>query len=267
MLQTKFNIIVTNEMYTRCENKAIHPTCLVINDARVAAFNGIGQYNLNNKPAVLFIEEAEIGSLLTGLTEAKYQYIPMIVVMPTSDIRVVENAFISIEHKTVWMNDVSNIEEFIGALNVQGLTVVCYEDDNAIQNNAKREEIVQYILGLVDENSYLIHSNHVEDSRIINREYNYGLLSTFFGYALRDSHRNILVIDYKDLQRDINTFGIRYKLENIIVIVLNNSTITVADWINDSGYDYHDVYTKEEMLSLINQNDRALVLNYIEKGE
>ncbi len=75
------NFIVSNELKNFFESKTGIKTAEYISDTRTLTFYALGKAQLSNKPCVIFIDEYELPNCYTGLMEAKFQKIPLIVVM------------------------------------------------------------------------------------------------------------------------------------------------------------------------------------------
>ena len=173
----------------------------VIDDARSASFFALGRIKVTEMPVLLLTTSEELGSTLTGITEANYQYLPLIIVtIGETPLEMNAECFKYVTKKILNATDndgysVQKINDYINGKWYKPLliqipfekasssdshqTIYC-EMINCLINNCNSDSQMFIGTEFIKEPFITIQSKNI---KIKTFESSYGAASKFFGHA------------------------------------------------------------------------------------
>lgn len=211
----------------------------IIDDARSATFFALGCINVNQKPVTLITTSDELGSTLTGATEANYQNLPLIIIAVGNNSAGHFN-FECFKHVTkhVIQTDLS-LDDLFGKLDeyyegswYKPILIQLTNDTIPVccNENAEYNDIVRKIVGICGSHSK-IYIEHELDEKLTEevkhkglsicvRKRQYGAVSTFFGHAAATDSTCYMITSYEKISRDINAFNMQHAKNNVVIVYI-----------------------------------------------
>lgn len=220
-----------------------------VNDARSATFYAFGKSTKLFKPTILLLDEKGITSSYTGLTEAFYQKIPIIVIVISKGQKkdflnfcIGKRFFIS--NRDELANVVEVFSKTYDQIKFEPIEIEVREDYLESQKMVE-DTFLSSLKWFLTHNDLLFVSNMNIDAdraaydyeiRIDNSEA-YGIVSKYCGYIVNSSYITVLACTSQDVYLDINIFNCRYisnKLK-IFVYEVPGYTLDIKEWLELNG--------------------------------
>lgn len=235
-----------------------------IEDARSAVFAAYGTAKIDKNPVVIITEDAYLPNTYTGLTEAWFQRIPVIVIALNSDSmessryleRCVDSSFL--------VNSLSDIDEAINKIFLcSGPSLIKVKEQN------KEDTIIDYsyILNCLESfsrfQSVICYNSKINSQRItdVDPQYKYGILSKYIG-SLNGGAKSILCIPEELLGLDTNIFNIRNLPSNFRLVVKSTGSGhwgKMEKWISKNGIKTYVHSQKDERTKFDNELQQSPV--------
>ena len=216
-----------------------------ISDTRSAAFYALGESKTIGSPVVLIIDESELESCLTSLTEAWFQKINIIV------FTICQNRYNRIDYiercckKIFWSDEESFEGKLYQSLNSFGPIIIrCVEE--FVQNTKNDYSLL--IQKIDSINNRGIHLFIYDGSEVpvnyltihnIKTEHKYGVISKYIGWVLGSNEKGILCIPEFLLSYDSNIFNFRNMPNDFHMIILADKSQVLhklKPWIVANGF-------------------------------
>lgn len=256
----------------------------IIEDARSATFFGIGRINVTRKPVMLIMSSDEVASSLTGLTEANYQSLPLIIIsIGDKEPKLNEECFKYVTKKVI--SDIKDKESLNNELETYfngkwfKPLLIQIVDKNEIyykKNDRGYCDIVEYIINSTSSNSQIFVEEILnEDSINIARNKNisvnyrnssYGVVSCFLGHATVNDNIQYLITTYSKIVRDINAFNMRGIKRNVVIIYIKSMNIEqkLDLWFTRNNFDFSSVKLISEIEGkLTKPSERPIIIEYL----
>lgn len=239
-----------------------------VEDVRSAVFTAYGIAKMDNNPVVILTEDSYLPSVYTGITEAWFQRVPVIVIALNSDDIESSRYLARCVDSLVFIQSSSDIDESINKImQCSGPTLIKVKekgDDNAIIDYS-------YILKCLENFPY--SQNFICYNSKINRKgitdvspiYKYGILSKYVG-SLNGGAKSILCLPEDLLGVDSNIFNIRDFPSNFRLIVKGTGSghwSKMEKWISKNGiktYVHNQADEKNNLEELLQQSPVAILV-------
>ena len=216
------------------DNDGLH----YIQDVRSAVFTAYGISKMSHVPVVVLLDESYLPSTYTGLTEAWFQRVPVIVISYNG--KSLDKSFYL--DRCVDLSIVVSEETIIDAeirkiVSLHGPSLI------KVQETIKEETPFDYteiVSTIIDGDARIFCYNAINvDNKIVNIDYahKYGVLSKYVGY-LSSGKDSILVIPEEILSLDSNIFNFRNFPQNFKLIVKADDTQNwekFTNWMTANG--------------------------------
>lgn len=237
------SIVVSNglEKYTTIKNFEAKAKVHYVADARSSAFYAFGLSKMEHRPTILIVDGNYLSNIYTGLTEAWFQKIP-IIIFSLNDRKDMECDYLnsclvktfSMNEQINWEKEIENIKRFTGPILIKGEFI--YEKKQKYQVESLFE-IFDSILDIKDTvlTECSMENKFKYNIKVVGEEYKYGIISKYDGYTLGTDNRCILVSSLEAIALDTNIFNNRYinsKMKMIFVGKTSNNRYT--DWMREN---------------------------------
>lgn len=245
----------------------------IIDDVRSATFFANGISNRLITPIILLVSYDYITNCYTGLTEACFQQLPVILIAvakPDEEVRY--NYLHACLRRGVTIDDNElNYDLLDKALISLGPSlIIAREVYCPIENHQPNQIILDSLNNLLTkEDTVFIYSDTYNKTdfhyriNIIRSKYKYGIISKYFGYSYVSQHKSILIIPMEIMKLENNIFQTRYKNGNIKVILLNyNKDLIPEDWLKNNSFELIiiDEINQEEIASFVRSDKPAIMI-------
>jgi len=257
------------------EDKKKQLSISVIDDVRSAVFFAYGEAKEIRKPVVLFVSGQYLSHCYTGLTEARFQQIPVIVVALYEDDAsiyykylnpcIAKGFTIKEESFNKYKQD---LEKSVSAYGPTLINVVCkfsyiehyyYDEVLNVLNNVLTKNDTVIFFGNLNENSKY-------NFKMININDKYGIVSKYMGFLVGNGGGCYLVAPLELFKFDTNIFNNRYINSSFKVIFVNNNDnlLNPQKWIEGNNIEYrvvNDLETKSLTEFILADKPMVLILN------
>lgn len=203
----------------------------IIDDARSATFFAYGEAKLLQQPVVLVVDVHFLTHCYTGLTEAWFQQVPLIVVsVAKTEDEIYYDYLQPCLHKVFTIkNEFKEFDREISTPTFIGNGPILINLIAALPySNSPQYEFVLDMLNqcLTEKDSILFYGSGLNKSkykfRVLAHEFadKYGMISKYVGYIQGDANKSILVIPLDLFCYDANIFNCRYINEKFKLIIL-----------------------------------------------
>ncbi|WP_418223330.1 hypothetical protein [Clostridium isatidis] len=257
----------------------------IVEDARAATFFALGRINITREPVMLIMSSDELANSLTGITEANYQYLPLIIIsIGDKEDYINEECFKYVTKKVI--SDNKNGESIIQELGnyfdekwFKPLLIQIKEKKEVykdMSNNKEYYDIVDCVVNSANSNAQIFIEEAVDED-IVNiakskdislklRKSLYGVVSSFLGHAAVNDNKQYLITTYDKISRDINAFNMRGIKNNIVVIYIKRNDINhkFTSWFECNGFDFTVVKSILEIeKKLSSPNKKPIIIEYL----
>lgn len=214
-----------------------------VKDARSAAFEAFGIIKITDKPVALIVNEDELASTLTAVTEAWFQRKDLILITINGnfcrhydylDRCVVSNSLLFLD---------SNEDEIVQEIQLKHgphllRTTIATKEETPVDYSS----ILKELDTLLSDNDVVFCYNPTElpgeQYRCISQQHRYCTVSKYVGYLLGNKGKALLCVPEGLLAYDSNIFNFR-NLPNtfFVIVVADNSGIMskLSLWIESNG--------------------------------
>lgn len=265
----------------------------VILDARSATFFALGRSNVLRKPCVLIINKKEIANALSGVTEARYQSVPLIIVAlgnqnETNRINrsyqslIQESISLKIDSKHSLEDEIDkiatkvSINKFFRPILVH---VDVQEENNDILKTNEFEEIIDSILNNCDLDfkihvpAEVLRYLSIKYKNVINNfisiDSAYGNISKFLGHSLISKDKCFLVTTFNNIIRDINSLRLDYISNNITIICVSNEydAYDFEMFTINHGFQFKKISEARGIKDILTERfNKPIFVNYLSEG-
>lgn len=239
---SKWELIKTDKV----ESISIKEFDISIKDARSAAFYGLGRVNSTENKVAVFCKTSEVASMLTAVTEAFYQNVPLIIVSIGNEEENAKMAecFESVTEKTVWCENDSTILDKMGEEKFSGpVLILCNSEEKTDTTNSDihKLEVIEQLKKIENPNFRILVSNVdiVENPKIRLYKESEGYIYEFFGTSVANKNeQQVLIATYSQISQNLNAFNLRYIPQNVIIICLDSKIRNHKQWFENNGFTY-----------------------------
>lgn len=236
-----------------------------ISDARSAAFYALGESKTIGSPVVLIINESELESCLTSLTEAWFQKTNIIV------LTICQNRYNRIDYiercckKILWSDEEGFEHKLFQSVNSFGPILIRCVDEPVQNAKIDYSLIIKKIDSMNKQGIHLFIYEGLETPvnylsiHNIKTEHKYGVVSKYVGWVLGSNEKGILCIPECLLSYDSNIFNFRNMPDDFHMIVLADESQVfqkLKPWIVDNGF----CVVKEEQFENVFANKTILYI-------
>ena len=235
-----------------------------IEDVRSAIFTAYGIAKISSKPILAIVDDEYLPNTYTGLTEAWFQRVPVVVLSINSRDKESSTylercldkiSFIDINDSSVKLDDIS--------LSTYGPTLI---KTNEVIGNITPIDYSEIYSSLQDSKysnciGFFNSNTNFDGCRNIDPKYKYGLISKYVGQLLGESD-NILVITENQLILDSNIFNFRdmpSKFKLIVKVTDHVYWNKFNGWLSSNEINVIDLTSNNESTNLINALDNCPV--------
>lgn len=218
-------------------------TAKEVRDARSAAFEAFGFIKMTDKPVAVVVNEDELASMLTAVTEAWFQRKDLILITMNGNFcrhfDYLDRCIVS--NSLLFQN--SNEDEIVHEMQLRHgphllRTTIVAKDDIPIDysgilkelNNSLSDKDIVFCYNPTD-----LLGKHF---RVISQQHRYCTISKYVGYLLGNKCKAVLCIPEKLLAYDSNIFNFR-NLPNtfFVMVIADNSGVMskLSPWIESNG--------------------------------
>lgn len=273
------DIVISRDLEDELKDIMIIPDLKIdiIDDVRSATFFAYGKAKLLFKPVILIIDNDNLTNCLTGLTEAWFQQVPVIVISLFNNQKDIYYDFLNncIEREmNLYELDDEDEYKIIVESSLKAIRPILI---NLISKYKLSGEYIYYGSILNKLNNYLTKENDVlcynnKEDKIsygynilsIKDKYKYGIFSKYMGYSLGKKELVLLLTTIDTIFLDTNIFNNRYINEKFKVILINNKNIKLKQlksWINNNNIDFIEFY----MANI--ESDNKYIKNFINNNK
>ena len=239
-----------------------------IEDVRSAVFTAYGMAKVGHTPIAILIKEAYLPSTYTGLTEAWFQRVPVIIVSYNS-INLESSAYLErCLDKSCLINIDNNIENDVRkTVSLHGPSLIKLSESFAEEDIIDYTEIVKLIrdnIGIIDILCY--NTSHTNYNVInISANYKYGILSKYIGRLLGGKD-GILIIPEEILALDSNIFNFRNFPDTFKLVVKCKDGAywdKLFTWMSKNGIHIAELRNgcdNKEIIEALNQTPTAVLI-------
>ena len=217
-----------------------------VKDARSTVFEAFGILKMTEKPVAIIIDEIELSSTLTALTEAWFQRKDLVIVTINSNLYkhfdYLDRCVVS---NSLLLPDTNEVD-ILNELKMQhGPHLIRTAIQTAKEASVDYSQIYQKLEGtLTDQDIVFFYHPQPLKTDVIFRQKNimpqhkYCAISKYVGFCLGSTGRPILCIPERLLAYDSNIFNIRNLPKSFFVIVVADGSGYLADlrpWIESNG--------------------------------
>lgn len=213
-----------------------------VKDARSAAFEAFGIIKITDKPVALIVNEDELASTLTAVTEAWFQRKDLILITINGDFcRHYDYLDRCVVSNSLLFQD-SNEDEIVREMQLRHgphllRTTIVTKEDSPVDysgilkelNNSLSDKDVVFCYNPTD-----LSGKHI---KVISQQHRYCTVSKYVGYLLGNKGKAVLCVPERLLAYDSNIFNFRNLPNTFFVIVVadNNGVMSrLSPWIESN---------------------------------
>jgi|GEM_PF-1019532 len=228
----------------------------IIEDARSAMFYAMGKSQTLQRPVILIVKSEHITNCYTGLVEAWFQQMPVILI--SLDTEKVDYSYLDrcIEHKVaIKKGRRTGNDQLEGSLRVPGPSLVVLPGMEPLSASVvKRMEIAQSIRSLPSDAIIFCSARYSESLTVTNTVYwieekdKYGVVSNYLGYINGYEGHACLIIPMEWTGLDLNIFHTRYLNERFkLVLIQDKGTfyVDIVHWISYNSIRIFDARSED----------------------
>ena len=224
-----------------------------IEDARSAVFTAYGLAKSSNRPVVVIIEDAYLPNAYTGLTEAWFQRIPVIVIALNSTDKHSSEYLDRCVDATYYVDSSSDINLIISnVLQHRGPSLLKVRSEVGMDIKIDYSSIIDLLNSCTCVSNIICYNSNNTEVKNIAPEYKYGILSKYVG-LLSGGKEAVLCVPDEILALDTNIFNFRNFPSNFRLIVKESG---LKYWPKLEGWMKNN---KINTVVFTNCNDNALI--------
>jgi hypothetical protein len=281
------NLILTSDVIFVLEiiskNQKNGLTINVIDDARSATFFALGRINVTGKPVILFTSSEGLASSLTGLTEANYQYLPLIIFSigeEHSDLNIECYKFVTKKVLIATENEKGLIFQLEDYFHNKWFKPLLIQLKYKRATSSNKKNISSYDVTKCILNACVSHSQiFIEDNLdtevmriaeqkevyVNSKKSLYGVISSFLGHAAVNANVQYLVTSYDKIIKEINVFNLRYIKNNVVIIYLKalNNKQKFDSWFVGNNFKFTRVTSLTELQeNVAKHSDKPVIIEF-----
>lgn len=238
-------------------------------DARSLAFFSIGVNNINysGKNICFIVSSDELSSILTAVTEAKYQQQKVIIISIGNEVYM--DSFIDVTEEIITSDNIEQInkkmEEYIEVMHFKPLLINIKIDVN-IEKNKQYQGILEKLLNKIKDNEKICTNitNNIINDKIISWNNDYGIVSRYLGYLSANKNNKVyLFTNYNSLYKDINAFYTRYIDKKVIIFCIKDKNTIMkndfARWSKENNIKFIETQAIDN-INLDNFDRQAIII-------
>ena len=214
-----------------------------VKDARSAAFEAFGIIKITDNPVAVIVNEDELASTLTAVTEAWFQRKDLILITINGNFSkhydYLDRCVVS---NSLLFQD-SNEDEIVREMQLRHgphllRTTIVAKEDSPVDYSG----ILKELDNLLSDNDVVFCYNPADLSgkhyRCISQQHQYCTVSKYVGYLLGNKDKALLCVPERLLAYDSNIFNFRNLPKTFFVIVVaDNSGVMkkLSPWIESNG--------------------------------
>ncbi len=256
-------------------------TINVMDDVRSATFFAYGEAKITQTPALLIVKNYYLTNCYTGLTEAWFQQIPLIVISLTKNENSVYYDYLTsciCKGLTLKSNDFeeykSDLEVSLSAFGPTLINLImqfpdrkydsCKKVLNVLNSSLEKEDTVICYGDLSLDLNYKFKILLVDESN------KYGIISKYMGSLLGCNGNCYLIAPLELFKYDTNIFNNRYINNRFKVLFINDgdNSINPQKWVENNNIQFKVINAltlKEVETFIFTDNPAVMVLNFEEE--
>lgn len=226
-------------------------------DARSLAFFTLGRSNVLDKNIIAVVDSNEISSVLTAMTEAKYQHQKMIIIAIGQAIYT--DVYEDVTDNIYTIDDLSQIqniiEESMNKKTIKPILINIQFQEN--EQKDKYQNILEELLNKILENDHIYTNINtgINNQKLIKWTSEYCGITRYLGIlAAESADTNFFFTTYTNVIKDINAFYTRFVTDKVKVFYLKekntNINFNIKAWSNANNINFLQITSKEQLKDL-----------------
>lgn len=194
-----------------------------VEDVRSAVFNAYGMAKMMDKPVVVLVDEEYLPNTYTGLTEAWFQRVPVIILSYNSNSIISSHYLERCLYASFFIEDSNSIDKVVDQILLyHGPTLIKVKDALEVEEPVDYANIFDLLREAKTDANILCYNSREQrkDIKNIEPKHKYGVISKYIGMLF--GGKNIILCIPEDLLTlDSNIFNVRNLPANFKLIVKN----------------------------------------------